>query len=61
VAELTAPETTTSSCCAPAQQATWCEPSDKADCCGHGDGCGCETGKVEPTPDVAQSRASGTS
>jgi arsenite methyltransferase len=45
MAELSAAETTGSSCCAPEAQATCCEPSAKADCCGdgHGEGCGCES------------------
>jgi arsenite methyltransferase len=47
MAELTTPaDTTTSSCCAPAAQATCCEPSAKGECCdpSHGDGCGCSAG-----------------
>jgi ubiquinone/menaquinone biosynthesis C-methylase UbiE len=48
MAELSTPETeTTSSCCAPAVQATCCEPSEKAACCetsAAGGTCGCAAG-----------------
>ena len=49
MAELSATDTPTSSCCAPERQATCCEPSAKADCCGpsHGEGCGCSA-KADP-------------
>jgi hypothetical protein len=43
MAELTADEITTDSCCAPEAQAACCEPSAKVECCdpSHGEGCGC--------------------
>ncbi len=43
----TTTETTASSCCVPAAQATCCEPSTKAECCGpsHGKDCQCSAGK----------------
>jgi ubiquinone/menaquinone biosynthesis C-methylase UbiE len=44
MAELTPAETTADSCCAAERQTTCCEPSAKADCCGHEDGCGCDAG-----------------
>jgi hypothetical protein len=47
MAELTAAETTTNSCCAPEQQATCCEPSAKDDCCGHGDDCDCDANQSD--------------
>jgi ubiquinone/menaquinone biosynthesis C-methylase UbiE len=56
MAELTNPEETrtetTSSCCAPDQQANCCEPSEKAACCdpSHGDGCACAAGQSTGTP-----------
>jgi SAM-dependent methyltransferase len=34
MAEVTAPDRATSSCCSPATQETCCEPTDKAACCG---------------------------
>ena len=49
MAELTTPDTATSSCCSPAAQATCCEPSDKAECCdtaAAGGTCGCAAGQT---------------
>jgi hypothetical protein len=43
MAELTeSPESTTSTCCAPEQQADCCEPAEKAGCCSSdSSSCGC--------------------
>jgi len=41
---MTAPDRTADLRRAPEPQATCCEPSEKADCCGHGSGCGCDGG-----------------
>ncbi len=41
--------TTTTSCCAPEEQATCCEPSEKSACCGAsaaGESCGCAAGRA---------------
>jgi arsenite methyltransferase len=56
MAELTAAETTTGSCCAPESQAKCCEPSAKAECCGpnHGEGCSCSAGNAEDSPDIRE-------
>jgi arsenite methyltransferase len=54
MAELTAPETTRSSCCTPHQQVSCCAPSAKADCCGHGDDCGCDTGDAQQPTDTRE-------
>ena len=51
MAELTAPEPT-SSCCSPAAQATCCEPTEKDACCGTnaaGGSCGCSAGQPAGT------------
>jgi arsenite methyltransferase len=42
MADMTAADTTTDNCCDAEQQATCCEPTDKPDCCGQDEGCGCE-------------------
>ena len=50
MAELTetTDDATTSTCCAPEQQADCCEPSEKAECCEPGSSsCGCSAGQVE--------------
>ena len=44
MAELSAPDHTPDTCCAPEAQAACCEPEAKADCCGHESGCGCAAG-----------------
>jgi arsenite methyltransferase len=49
MAELTAAETTASSCCSPAAQETCCEPAGKAACCdaaAAGGACGCAAGQT---------------
>lgn len=44
MADMTAAEEATEQCCTTEQQGACCEPSATADCCGHGEGCGCEEG-----------------
>jgi hypothetical protein len=58
MAELNAPETTsTDPCCAPEQQTACCEPGAKADCCGHEEGCGCAAGGEPTQPTDAREQA----
>jgi ubiquinone/menaquinone biosynthesis C-methylase UbiE len=47
MAELSAAERRTNSCCAPEQQTTCCEPSEKGDCCvPESSTCGCPAGNA---------------
>ncbi|HEX6712167.1 MAG TPA: hypothetical protein VF066_02240, partial [Thermoleophilaceae bacterium] len=49
MAELTASDTATSSCCSPAAQESCCEPSEKTACCetaAAGGSCGCAAGQT---------------
>jgi arsenite methyltransferase len=55
MAELTAAETAADPCCPPERQWICCEPSAKADCCGHENGCGCAAGSdAKPPTDVRE-------
>ena len=55
MADMTTADTATTQCCSTEQQAVCCEPSAKADCCGHDEGCGCEEGAgAAPASDVRE-------
>lgn len=54
MADLTTPDTPTSSCCAPEAQEACCEPSAKDACCGEsaaGGSCGCAAGQTTAAPE----------
>lgn len=57
MAELTDSPGTTSTCCAPEQQADCCEPSEKAGCCeADSSSCGCSAGQSEGIGDGGEIR-----
>jgi hypothetical protein len=55
MAELSAAETTSDSCCSPEQRATCCEPSEKRDCCApDSSSCGCSAGQTSDDVDLRE-------